>query len=54
MKLVGPNLRLHPPLLKQTSGSLSSSPLCFLQVNHHLIPVGSGNTLPQSTNLTYS
>ena len=49
--LVGPNLSLHPLLLKESSGLLSSSPLCSLQVTHRLIPAGSGNALPQPTNI---
>lgn len=53
--LRGPNVRLDAfLLLKQPSGPVGSSPLCSLLVNHHLIPAGSGNVLPQSTNLTYS
>lgn len=44
--LARPNLRLDTLLLKPSSGILGSSPLCSLQVNHCLIPAGSGSAFP--------
>ena len=51
--LARPNLRPDTLLLKPSSGILGSSPLCSLQVNHCLIPAGSGSAVP-STHLTSS
>lgn len=51
--LARPSLRLDTLLPKPSSGILGSSPLCSLQVNHCLIPAGSGSAFP-STHLASS